>query len=146
MVGALFPSMNGCDASRVQWESSLLSPDVKDASASLEGAPEGINTHESNSPELSFCESAVRQVLQPATCCPDPSGDPGADPLLHSLLTAPCYSHFHHCLNCHERPGKIVFPPDLPHGAPLVNMFAVGQGREGPGGLLYLPVLHLGKP
>lgn len=81
MVGALFPSMNGCDASRVQWESSLLSPDVKDASASLQGAPEGINTHESNGPELSFCESAVRQVLQPATCCSDPSGDPGADPL-----------------------------------------------------------------
>lgn len=28
----------------------------------------------------------------------------------------------------------MFFPSDLPHSAPLVNLFAVGQNREGPHG------------
>lgn len=63
-MGALSPSTNGSAVCGVYWESSQLSPDVKDASASLPGDHGGNSTHEFSGPELSRAPVSLLSQVQ----------------------------------------------------------------------------------
>lgn len=112
-VGALFPSVNGCAVHGVYWENSLLSPDVKDVSASLLGDT-----------QILCCESGPNNGSQlPAV----------QTPLVSSELI-PCVTHspttvFVSVRNL-ERCSFLLTCLTVC----LVNMFAVERSREGTGG------------